>query len=142
MGTPTTSETVRGAPYTANLYTSGQYNIHGRVLVDPNNSSVIYISGDSQGPKALIENGIPTSIGGSIWSGRLFRGNYDPNTGLTTWTPITDNYANNSGPHADSRFMMIDGQGNLMQADDAGIYKLTNPQNRSGIWQSSNRGGA
>ena len=138
MGTPTTSETVRGAPYTANLYTSGQYNIHGRVLVDPNNSSVIYISGDSQGPKALIENGIPTSIGGSIWSGRLFRGNYDPNTGLTTWTPITDNYANNSGPHADSRFMMIDGQGNLMQADDAGIYKLTNPQNRSGIWQSSN----
>ena len=140
MGTPITKETVNGAPYTANLYTSGQYSIHGRVLVDPNNSSVIYISGDTQGPEALIGNDptITTSIGGSIWSGRLFRGNYDPATGLTTWTPITDNFANGSGPHADSRFMMIDSQGNLVQTDDGGIYKLTNPQNSSGIWQSSN----
>ena len=138
MGTPTTNETVNGQKYIANLYSSGQYSIHGRVLVDPNNSSVIYISGDAQGPEALIQNGITTSIGGSTYSGRLFRGNYDPITGLTTWTPITDNFANRSGPHADSRFMMIDSQGNLIQADDAGIYKLSNPQNSTGIWQSSN----
>ena len=144
LGIPGTNEVVNGVPMFQNVYASGQLQ-HGRVLADPNNASVFYISGDSQGPDSLIENRITTSIGGTGFSGRLFRGQYDTATGQTTWTAITDNYSTGtiagvtgSAPHADSRFMMIDGVGNLLQTDDGGIYRRTLPTSNVGAWQSMN----
>lgn len=121
------------------IYTSGQFGLHGALLVDPNDSNVVYISGDAQGPGALVGDGQPNSIGARGYSGRLFRGRFDPATGQTVWEAITDDYtANGSGPHADSRFMMIDAAGNLLQTDDGGVYLRTDPQSRQGIWQSLN----
>ena len=144
LGTPSTSELVKGSPMVQYVYGSGQL-MHGRVLADPNNSSIFYVSGDTQGPKALIEKRIATSIGASAWSGRLFRGDYNATTEETLWTAITDNYSTGtvsgitgSGPHADSRFMMIDGMGNLLQTDDGGVYKRTLPTSNEGAWQSLN----
>ncbi|TCT04805.1 autotransporter outer membrane beta-barrel domain-containing protein [Paralcaligenes ureilyticus] len=121
------------------IYTSGQFGLHGALLVDPNDSTVVYLSGDAQGPGALVGDGLPTSIGARTYSGRLFRGKFNPATGQTVWEAITDDYtANGSGPHADSRFMMIDAAGNLLQTDDGGIYRRTDPTSRYGIWQSLN----
>ena len=144
LGTPSTIEVVKGSPFVQYVYGSGQL-MHGRVLADPNNSSIFYVSGDLQGPADLIANNIPTSIGANSWTGRLFRGNYNATTGETIWTAITDNYSTGSvsgvigsGPHADSRFMMIDGIGNLLQTDDGGIYKRTLPTSNEGSWQSLN----
>jgi autotransporter-associated beta strand protein len=75
----------------------------------------------------------------------LFRGEYNAATGQTIWTAITDNYSTGtiagvtgSAPHADSRFMMIDGVGNLLQTDDGGIYRRTLPTSNAGAWQSMN----
>ena len=146
MGTPGTHEVVNGVPVFQNVYGSGQL-MHGRVLADPNNASVFYISGDLQGPSDLIGDNPPvaTSIGASTWSGRLFRGEYNSATGQTIWTAITDNYSTGtvmgvtgSGPHADSRFMMIDGVGNLLETDDGGIFRRTLPTSNAGLWQSLN----
>jgi autotransporter-associated beta strand protein len=146
LGTPGTHEVVNGVPVFQNVYGSGQL-MHGRVLADPNNASVFYISGDLQGPGDLIGGNpsVATSIGASTWSGRLFRGEYNAATGQTIWTAITDNYSTGtvagvtgSAPHADSRFMMIDGSGNLLQTDDGGIFRRTLPTSNGGAWQSLN----
>ncbi|CAM5284433.1 autotransporter domain-containing protein [Eoetvoesiella caeni] len=139
MGSPTTLETLpNGTTKEWGIYSGGQFNLHGALLVDPNDSNVVYISGDTQGPDELVGEGKPTSIGAKTYSGRLFRGTLNAN-GQTIWEVITDNYtADGSGPHADSRFMMIDAAGNLLQTDDGGIYLRTDPKSRNGVWQSLN----
>jgi autotransporter-associated beta strand protein len=145
LGIPGTHEVVNGVPVFQPVNAGGQYSSHGRVLADPNNASIFYISGDLQGPEDLIQNNISTSIGASTYGGRLFRGEYNSATGQTVWTAITDNYSTGtilgvtgSAPHADSRFMMIDGSGNLLQTDDGGIFRRTLPTSNAGAWQSLN----
>ncbi|HWL27449.1 MAG TPA: autotransporter domain-containing protein [Burkholderiaceae bacterium] len=139
MGTPFTSEQLPGGGTVDwGVYSGGQFNLHGALLVDPKDSTVVYISGDAQGPFELIGNGEPTAIGARVYSGRLFRGKVDA-SGNTVWEAITDNYTGNgSGPHADSRFMIIDAAGNLLQTDDGGVYRRTDPKSRHGVWQSLN----
>ena len=49
---------------------------------------------------------------------------------IVGWSPITDNAAldanaNDTGPHADSRNMVIDAKGNILEGDDGGIYRYT-----------------
>ncbi|MGB3290734.1 MAG: autotransporter domain-containing protein [Burkholderiaceae bacterium] len=140
MGIPSTLEHLPdGSSVQWGVYSGGQFNLHGALLVDPNDSTIVYISGDAQGPFELIGPPRGTSIGAHVYSGRLFRGKLDPVSGATVWEAITDNYtADGSGPHADSRFMMIDAAGNLLQTDDGGIYLRTNPKSSKGVWQSLN----
>ena len=45
---------------------------------------------------------------------------------------------NQSAPHADSRWMTMDADGNLIETSDGGVYKLTNPLNNTGDWYSLN----
>ncbi|MCA9008243.1 MAG: hypothetical protein KDB01_00780, partial [Planctomycetaceae bacterium] len=44
--------------------------------------------------------------------------------------------ANSSEPHADSREMAFDANGNLIEVDDGGVYRRTNPQTNTGDWFS------
>ena len=44
--------------------------------------------------------------------------------------------ANNSAPHADSRVMVIDANGEVIEGDDGGVYRRTIPANNTGIWRS------
>lgn len=69
------------------------------------------------------------STGQSDYSGRIFMGVLDPNNNII-WKHIVGNGAHNTAPHADSRAMAIDADGNLLQACDGGIYKFlrTNPE--------------
>lgn len=69
--------------------------------------------------------------------GRLFRGN--ASACQNQWTPLTHSgTASNSSPHADSREMVFDAAGNIIQVDDGGIYKRTNPNASNGDWFSLN----
>src|SRR6185436_143802 len=47
--------------------------------------------------------------------------------------------ASGTSPHADSRDLEFDASGNLMESDDGGLYRLTNPNNPGPFsWQSAN----
>jgi hypothetical protein len=136
----------------------GQGFIHFSITVDPTNPDIVYVGGDRQdgidiqpGPDGQFltpdDIRIPNSIGAKDFSGRLFRGDASvPPTGIQgagqqvpspQWTPLTHaGTANNSAPHADSRDMTFDADGDLIQVDDGGIFRRTNPRNNTGDWFS------
>ena len=43
------------------------------------------------------------------------------------WVSLTDNRAQGTAPHADSRTMRFDSRGNIYEVDDGGVYRLVNP---------------
>lgn len=109
------------------------------VAADPVNPFLVYVGGDRQ-------DRLPNSIGATDFTARLFRGDASIaplGTPVTVgvpnaqWTPLTHNgTASNSAPHADSRDMVFDLNGNLIELDDGGIYRRTSPQSSSGDWFS------
>jgi hypothetical protein len=132
----------------------GQGFIHFSIAVDPTNPDIVYVGGDRQdgiqilpGPDGLILTAddirIPNSIGARDFSGRLFRGDASVNpTGAVPspqWTPLTHvGTISNSAPHADSREITFDANGHLIEVDDGGIYRRTNPRTAAGDWFSMN----
>src|SRR5262249_6554956 len=84
--------------------------------------------------------------------GRLFRGNAGvaATGGVPSpqWEHLTHSNAvaaipgggtaNGSAPHADSREMVFEANGNLLETDDGGVYRRTSPQNNTGDWFSIN----
>jgi hypothetical protein len=127
------------------LHPGGQGSIHLSIVVDPNDPNTVYVGGDRQdGP-------LPNFIGDRSFSGRLFRGNTTAPQGpvpspqwkhLTHSNSITQipggGTARGSSPHADSRDMVFDANGNLIEVNDGGIYRRTSPQNNTGDWFSIN----
>jgi len=129
---------------------AGQGSIHFSILADPLDPNIVYVGGDRQ-PHA--NEGIadasfefPNSIGAMNFSGRLFRGDSSAPSG-NQWVHLTHSNslgppgggtANNSAPHADSREMVIDANGCLIESDDGGIYRRTNPRDNTGDWFSVN----
>jgi hypothetical protein len=117
----------------------GQAAIHMGLAADPTNPNVVYLSGDRQ------ENPFPTSIGGNDFTANILRGDRTLPRGFGAfapspqWIAITNNLTTNkTAPHADSRRLVFDAQGNLLEGDDGGIYKRTDPQTSSGDWVSVN----
>ena len=125
----------------------GQGGIHFSIIADPNNPNTVYVGGDRQ------DFPFPNAIGANDFSGRLFRGDTTQtatNPGSTTninspqWQPLTHSQGgfngggtiSNSAPHADSREMTFDANGDIIEVDDGGIYRRTNPQNANGDWFS------
>ena len=112
----------------------GQGNIHFALLADRSNPNVVFASGDRQPTNA--NDNFPNSIGARDYSGRVFRGDASLAVGLQ-WTAVTNNFANpnnrtgGTSPHADSRDMVFDANGNILQGNDGGIYRLTNPNGTS-----------
>jgi hypothetical protein len=122
----------------------GQGAIHFSILADPANPNIVYVGGDRQPRSDGDTGGFPNSIGAFDFSGRLFRGDaLQP--GGSQWVHLTHRNdlgapgggtANNSSPHADSREMTFDANGNIIEVDDGGIYRRTNPQSNTGVWVS------
>lgn len=126
----------------------GQGAIHFSILADPNTPTTVYVGGDRQ------DSPFPNAIGSNAFSGRLFRGDTTvapTNPGSTTntfspqWEHLTSvqnmgfaggGTASNSSPHADSREMVFDANGDLIEGDDGGIYRRTNPGDNTGDWFS------
>ena len=143
---PTTTE--QGTQY--GIHPGGQCAIHLSLVADPSNNDVVYIGGDRQ--PSNDENGspvaqFPNSIGASTFGGRLFKVDASQ-AGGSQATPITNcmtalagcggsaRTANDTAPHADSREMVFDANGDLIQVDDGGIYKHTSPSGTNGDWFS------
>lgn len=122
----------------------GQGAIHFSIVVDPTTDDIVYVGGDRQDSPFL------NFIGANDFSGRLFRGDTTvaPTGGVPSpqWEHLTHRddvaaipgggTANSSAPHADSREMTFDAAGNLIEVDDGGIYRRTNPRDNTGDWYS------
>ncbi|HRD73895.1 MAG TPA: hypothetical protein PK027_02475 [Aquimonas sp.] len=139
LGVPQTAE-QNGVLFGA--HPGGQGSIHLSVAADPSNPQLVYVGGDRQPyfGEGVSGSGnyFPNSIGARDYSGRLFRGDASLPVG-TGWTPLTHSgTSNNSAPHADSRDMAIDAAGNVIETDDGGIYKRTQPGSATGSWVSLN----
>ncbi len=147
MDLPSTTE--QGTSY--GIHPGGQCGIHFSLQADPVDDDVVYIGGDRQ--PANNENGLPgvqfpNSIGASNYGGRLFKVDGGQTPGSQA-TPITNcgsaalagcggsaRTANDTATHADSRKMVFDANGDLLQSDDGGIYRHTNPAGTTGDWES------
>ena len=126
-------------------YSGGQGSIHFSIQADPAYPYGVYVGGDRQPT-------IPSSIGNTNWTGRLFRGNAAVPPAGTSPSPQWDHLthvagaggmpgggtASNSAPHADSRDMKFDANENLVEGDDGGVYLRSSPQNNTGDWYSLN----
>jgi photosystem II stability/assembly factor-like uncharacterized protein len=132
LDTPTTTE--------GGIHPGGQGNLHLSLAADPSNANLVYIGGDRQ------PDSFPNSIGANDYSGRLFRVNAaaapgsqsTPLTNCPTATAACNNSVSttsNSAPHADSRAMVFDANGSLLETDDGGIYRRTSPSG-TGDWFS------
>ena len=135
--------TENGTQYGINP--GGQGNIHFSIVADPTNANVVYVGGDRQ--PANNENGgvgvqFPNSLGATNYTGRLFRVDASKASG-SQFTHLTDSNslgpigggtAHGTAPHADSRGMAFDANGNILEVGDGGIYRRTSPKDNTGDW--------
>ena len=123
------------------IHPGGQGAIHMSIVADPTDANIVYVGGDRQPFRAEEAMGppqFPNSIGARNFSGRLFRCDASLAAG-SQCTPLTHiGTASNSSPHADSREMAFDAAGNLLESDDGGLFKRTNPRSATGDWFSLN----
>jgi hypothetical protein len=138
--------TQMDVPGTVETALQGRDELMG-LVVDPNNSNVVYVSGITQrGP-------FPNSVGATNFVAHMFRGNTTRARGMTgnvsnQWDHLTNATGNalmpnggtagTSAPHADSREMTFDANGNLIEVNDGGIVRRSNPGNNTGDWTSIN----
>ena len=130
----------------------GQGAIHFSIRADPTQPNIVYLGGDRQdlcfGPEGPCGN----FIGADDYTGRLFRGNtaIAPTGAVPSpqWEHLTHSDAvaetpgggtlSHSAPHADSREMVFDANGDIIEVDDGGIYRRTSPRDNTGDWFSLN----
>ncbi|HYY55986.1 MAG TPA: hypothetical protein VE842_01580 [Pyrinomonadaceae bacterium] len=133
---PVTTES--GVP--VGIHPGGQGDTHLSIAADRTNANVVYIGGDRQPFLNEFTTGncpcFPNSIGANDYSGRLFRVDASQPTGSQATHITNTNTASNSSPHGDSRDMAIDANNNLLETDDGGIYRRTNPLLNTGDWFS------
>lgn len=133
--------TVEGANAVFGIHPGGQAGIHFSLAADRGHDQIVYIGGDRQpsfdeGAPGLRR--FPNSIGALDYSGRLFRVDAGRAPGSQA-TPLTHvGTGSNSAPHADSRGMAIAANGDLIECDDGGVYRRTDPATTSGDWLSLN----
>lgn len=119
-----------------------QGRIHFSIVTDPSDHDLLYIGGDRQD--------VPNLIGDNLFSGAVFRGDAsiarDPTqVPSPQWDHLTHQVvafdpsggtASDTAPHADSREMVFDANGNLIEVDDGGVFRRTSPQDNTGDWFS------
>ncbi len=122
----------------------GQGSIHFSIVAHPTNSNLLFTGGDRQ------DLPFPNFINAVNYSGNLWRGDASvARNGLSPssqWEHLTHSNSvagipgggtsNNSSPHADSRDMAIDANGQLVEVDDGGIFRRTSPGSNAGAWTS------
>jgi hypothetical protein len=121
------------------IHPGGQGRINLSLAAEPSDPNIVYIGGDTQ-PR------LNNSIGARDWSGRLFRGNAA--AAGNKWVHLTHGRdmgglvgggtLGGSAPHSDSRDMQVNAEGDLLEADDGGLFVRTNPMTNNGDWFSRN----
>jgi len=137
-----TTWTALGVPGDADggIHPGSQGSIHLSIVADPTDANIVYIGGDRQPLRNEPTGGntFPNLVGATNFTGRLYRGDASQ-PAASRWTPLTHSgTASGSAPHADSREMVFDAWGYLLEADDGGTYIRTNPRDATGDWWSNN----
>ena len=102
---------------TPTLNPGGQAPVNFAIAIDPNNTNLVYVSGDR--------------ITANPFTVSAFR----INANTLAVSSITDgNTGNGSTVHADSRDITFDANGRLILTSDGTIYARTSPQNDTGVW--------
>lgn len=120
------------------IHPGGQAGTHLSFVASRANPNVVFIGGDRQNTP------FPNDVGASDFSGRLFRIDASLPAGSQAQHLTHSNAlgapgggtANNSAPHADSRVMVVDAAGEVIEGDDGGVYRRTVPANNTGVWRS------
>jgi hypothetical protein len=122
--------TALGVPSPQILHQQG-LTWHGAIALDPTNPNVVFISGDRQDLPT-----IPNVNGCVAISGNVFRADASL---AAPWQNVVGYGAQGSSPADDARALVFDGNGDLLQANDGGIYRLVTPDNPSTrVWISLN----
>ena len=100
------------------VHNGGQQNPNTSIAADPSNANLVYVGGDR--------------ISGSPFTGLSFRGNAAASTG-SQWSILVNAGATSTAPHADTRDMAFRADGTLLESDDGGMYRHTNPSG-TGSW--------
>lgn len=140
LDTPKTNEAGTDVGIHPRAKPGSQGATHFSIVADPTNANIVYVGGDRQ------PDPFPNSLGSQNFTGRLFRVNAASNAGSqatsltncpTATAPCNGSASttSNSSPHADSRRMVFDAAGNILESDDGGIYRRTNPRT-TGDWFS------
>lgn len=103
------------------VHPGGQGGTNTAIVADPTDSNIVYVSGDR--------------ITASPFTADIRRGNASLALGAQ-FVPIVDVNASNTAPHADSRDMVFDAGGTLLETDDGGIYRHATPRTNTGAWTS------
>jgi photosystem II stability/assembly factor-like uncharacterized protein len=137
--------TVEGAGVSFGIHPGSQTSTHLSLAADRDNPTIAYVGGDRQpafneGAPNLMPplRRFPNSIGAGDFSGRLFRVDASRPTGGQAVHLTHSNTANRTAPHADSRDMAMAVNGVLVEVDDGGVYRRTQPQSNNGDWFSMN----
>jgi photosystem II stability/assembly factor-like uncharacterized protein len=135
--------TIEAGGVSVGIHPGGQAGIHLSLAADRVNHYVVYIGGDRQ-PNAQ-EGGLPSTappfpnvIGARAYSGRLFRVDAGEPPGSQSAHLTHSNTASNTAPHADSRSIAVDAQGDLIEGDDGGVYRRRSPLTNADDWVSMN----
>ena len=125
--------------------------IHFSIRAHPTDHRIIYVGGDRQDVGGEAPDHWPNFIGATDYTGRLFRGNTNvvPTDEVPSpqWEHLTHipvgaipggGTASGSAPHADSREMVFDARGDLIEVNDGGVYRRTSPEDNTGDWFSLN----
>src|SRR4029079_19044316 len=87
----------------------------------PTNPNVIFIGGDREpGPDDGVS--FPNASGSKNYTGRILRGTMSG--AGATWEAVVANGAGGTAPHAGSRAMVFNRDGDLLAGDDGGLYRL------------------
>jgi hypothetical protein len=115
-----------------------QASIHLSLVASRANPTVVFVGGDRQ------NSPFPNGIGATDFDGNLWRidASLPPGSQAQHLThsnvlgPPGGGTANHSAPHADSRIMVWDAGGEVIEGDDGGVYRRTIPGTNAGIWLS------
>jgi hypothetical protein len=130
FGVPTTSEGP--TPMVIGIHPGSQGATHFSIAAHPTDANVLFVGGDRQPLGQDYGGSNPNSLGANNFTGRLFR-----STDANQWTSLTHSgTASNSAPHADSRAMAVDLNGNIVEVDDGGVYRRSSPTTTTGNWTS------
>ena len=103
----------------------GQGDFHLSLVADPTNENTVYVGGDR--------------LAGSPFTARIFRVDASQPSGSQTSLFTNSDTSNNSAPHADTRVMTFDANGQVLLGTDGGIYRRNNVAPGQGQWTALNR---
>jgi photosystem II stability/assembly factor-like uncharacterized protein len=122
------------------LHPGRQASTHLSLAADRVKHRVVYIGGDRQPAfnEPMLPVQWPNSVGARDYSGRIFRVDAARPRGSQASHLTHSNTASHTAPHADSRDMAVDAQGDLIEGDDGGVYRRSKPLTNTADWASMN----